>query len=225
MHRLFLWAFLTVSGAGDSTSRWLSLAVLNCLVSFAWWDQLAGAHPSGAGGLQHPIAPGGAPQRGAGARLHMADADKPLLLQPGVCEEGRYTCTGCLVAVIWCGEGKLGACTGGLGLQQEEGKGVISRWAGSPAVCGKELAFLGLQLQAGHGRLLRACFPISSCPARTLQYLAKAGLSPSAAFRGAAEAHPVPHPQGCIPSRGEAGSWCQVAEGTCFHTWYEFSRR
>lgn len=105
-----------------------------------------------------------------------------------------------MVAVIWYGEGELGARTGGLGLQQEEGKGVISRWAGSPAVCGKELAFPRVQLQAGPGLLLHACFPISSFPACALQYSAKAGLSPSAAFRGAAEARPVRHPREWIPS-------------------------
>lgn len=50
--------------------------------------------------------------------------------------------------------------------------------------------------------------------------------------------HPILHPRGCILSHGEAGFWCWDAEGTlpcssllsaqtrtCFHTWYEFSRR
>lgn len=142
------------------------------------------------------------------------------------------------MAVIWYGEGELGARTGGLGPQQEEGKGVISRWAGSPVVCGKELAFLGVQLQAGPRLLLHTCFPVSSFPACTLQYLAKAGLSPSAAFGGAAEARPVLHPQGCVLSRSKVSFWCQDAGGTpprssllsvqartYFHTWYGLSRR
>ena len=97
-------------------------------MSFAEWDPLARAHRSRTGGLQRPIA-AGVPAAGCGSGLCLADADKLLLPQPGVCEGGRCWCTGCLAAVIWYCEGELGACTGGPGLWQEEGKGVISRRA------------------------------------------------------------------------------------------------
>ena len=60
-----------------------------------------------------------------------------------------------------------------------------------PWGCAKELALLGVQLQAGRELLLRACFPISSFPVCTLRHLAKGGLSCGSAFGEAAEVHPA----------------------------------
>lgn len=204
MHRLSLRAFLTALGAGErknQASCWLSLAAPNYSVFLAWWDQLAGAHPSGMGGLQHPIVLRGVPERGGGTRLCVADADKPSLLRSGVREGGRRRRTGCLVAVIRYGEGELGACTRGLGLQQEEGKGVISWWPGSPAVWGKELASLEVQLQAGHRAVVPHMFSNFQFPSVRVAIFGGGWLVPQHFFqrssRGAsrpasAGMHPVP---------------------------------
>lgn len=56
----------------------------------------------------------GCPTAGRGGSLRVADADKPLLPQPGVCKGEDTGAIGCLVALIWYARSThLGAAAGG----------------------------------------------------------------------------------------------------------------
>lgn len=103
-----------------------------------------------------------------------------------------------MVGGCWWDEVKMNLCAGSLGLQHEEGKGVISWWVGS---VGRAWLFWGFSPKQDMSCFSTPVFQfqVSQCARCNIQQRL---ACPPVLW---SEVHPILHPQGFILSHGMAG--------------------